>query len=171
MVKSSIFQIRWLSKFKSILSRSHPETLIYASCLDYFNCLLIGISQASLSQLVQNGAALFLTGTNKRAHNLMVLNLSDLSELLHLYTPLCALRSANQMLLTVPKIFYKSRGDRAFAVLAPKMWIELLLEVRQVPSLVDFKTSWLLPSVSCYLSCTLALCMYLYHTQAHTIIS
>lgn len=66
----------------------------------------------------------------------MVLNLSDLSELLHLYTPLCALRSANQMLLTVPKIFYKSRGHRAFAVLDPKMWIELLLEVRQVPSLI-----------------------------------
>lgn len=88
MVKSPIFQMRWLSKFKSILSRSHLETLIHASCLDYFNCLLIGISQA-----------------------------------------------------------------------------------RQVPSLVDFKTSWLLPSVSCYLSCTLALCMYLYHTQVHTIIS
>lgn len=58
VVKSPIFQMRWLSKFKSILSTSHLETLIHASCLDYFNCLLIGISQASLSQLVQNGAAL-----------------------------------------------------------------------------------------------------------------
>lgn len=55
------------------------------------------------------------------------------SELHHPYMPSHALRSANQVLLTVPKTCYKSRGDRAFAALAPKMWNEL--KIRQTPPL------------------------------------
>lgn len=115
------------------------------SCLDYSNSLLIGISQASLSclQLVQNAAARFPNWYKQtRAHNPGLVSLhwlpikfrihfkmilfvlksfnglapSYLSELLHPYMPSHALRSANQLLLTVLKTFYKSRGDRAFAV-------------------------------------------------------
>lgn len=40
----------------------------------------------------------------------------------------------------VPKTKYKSNGDGAFAVVAPKLWTELPLNVGQAPSLVVFKS-------------------------------
>ena len=58
-----------------------------------------------------------------------------LSELLHLYTPAHSLRSANQLLLNVPRTEQKLRGDGAFAVL------EQILpqHIREASSLSGFK--------------------------------
>jgi len=42
------------------------------------------------------------------------------SDLIKLYAPLRVLRSADHLLLVVPWIKLKSRGDRVFAVAAPK---------------------------------------------------
>lgn len=50
---------------------------------------------------------------------------SYLCERLHLYIPNKALRSSNQMLLTQPRPRLKSRGDRAFAAVAPRLWNNL----------------------------------------------
>jgi len=67
VVKSCFYQLRLLSKVKSILSRSNLEIAIHAfvtSRLDNCNSLYYGISQASISllQLVQNAAARLLEG-------------------------------------------------------------------------------------------------------------
>ncbi|XP_034562467.1 uncharacterized protein LOC117829052, partial [Notolabrus celidotus] len=139
------------------------------SRLDYCNALYLGISQSSLArlQLVQNAAARLLIGARKREHITPILaslhwlpvhfrvhfkiilfvfkSLNGLappylSELIHLYAPARCLRSADQLLLEVPRSKRKLRGDRAFSVAAPKLWNDLPLAVRQAPSLSTFKS-------------------------------
>ena len=63
-----------------------------------------------------------------------------LSNLLVPYTPSRLLRSADQALLVVPRTKRKSRGDRAFAVAAPRLWNELPLHIRLTESLAVFKS-------------------------------
>lgn len=137
--------------------------------LDYCNALYAGVSQASLSrlQLVQNAAARLLTGSRRREHispilaslhwlpvsfridfkillfaykSLNGLAPTYLSDLLQPHVPLRSLRSADQLLLVVPRSRLKHRGDRAFAVVAPKLWNELPLHVRLAPTLPVFKS-------------------------------
>lgn len=139
------------------------------SRLDYCNVLFAGLSCSSLSrlQLVQNTAARFLTRTRKREHitpvlrplhwlpvrfrihfkillfvfkSLKQLGPSNIADLLHHHTPLRSPRSSDQLLLTVPPSRLKSRGDRAFAVIGPKLWNELPLHVRLAPSVPIFKS-------------------------------
>uniref|UniRef100_A0A3P9D180 Uncharacterized protein n=1 Tax=Maylandia zebra TaxID=106582 RepID=A0A3P9D180_9CICH len=137
--------------------------------LDYCNALYIEVSASYISHLqrVQNAAARLLTGTRKFEHispvlasrhwlpisfrihfkillftfkTLHGLAPSYLSELLQPYTPTRSLRSADQLLLKIPRTGRKLRGDRAFAVAAPKLWNELPLEIRQATSLSVFKS-------------------------------
>lgn len=139
------------------------------SRLDYCNALYTGVSQALISrlQLVQNAAARLLTGTRKHEHITPVLASlhwlpvhlridfkillfafkclnglapTYLSDLLELYVPARSLRSSDQLLLAVPKSRMKLRGDRAFTVVAPKLWNKLPLHVRQAPTLQIFKS-------------------------------
>ena len=172
VVKSSFYQLRRLSKVKSVLSFDDFERLIHAfitSRLDYCNALYAGISQASISrlQLVQNAAARLLTKTHKHEHispvlaslhwlpvqyrihfkillfvfkSLNGLAPSYVSDLLKSYAPSRSLRSADQLLLAVPKTRLKTRGDRAFSVLAPKLWNQLPLQIRMAPTLNVFKS-------------------------------
>ncbi len=49
--------------------------------------------------------------------------------------------SADQLFLNVPKTKHKFRGDRDFAVAAPKLWNDLPLPIRQASSLSLFKSS------------------------------
>ncbi len=138
--------------------------------LDYCNALYVGVSGSSIArlQMVQNAAARLLTGTRKYEHISPILaslhwlpvhfrikfkillfvfkSLNGLappyiSELLHPYMPTHSLRSADQLLLNVPKTKRKLRGDRAFAVAAPKLWNDLPLPIRQVSSLSLFKST------------------------------
>jgi len=121
------------------------------SRLDYCNSLYCGLEQRSLRRLqgVQNAAARFLTGKRKRDQITPVLaslhwlpvsfrvqfkillivfkcltNTAPpyLSDMLYSYTPARALRSADQLLLTVPKTRLITRGDRAFSVVGPRLW-------------------------------------------------
>lgn len=137
--------------------------------LDYCNSLYVGVSASSIArlQMVQNAAARLLTGTRKFEHispilaslhwlpihfridfktilfvfkSLNGLAPPYLSELLHPYSPARSLRSADQLLLSVPKTKRKLRGDRAFAVAAPKLWNALPLHIRQASSLSVFKS-------------------------------
>ena len=93
-----------------------------STCLDYCNALYTGINQASLAclQLVQNAAACLLTGTTT--------------------PPPRALRSADQLRLLMPKSRQKTRGNRAFSVVAPKLWNELPTHVKMAPTLDTFKS-------------------------------
>jgi hypothetical protein len=137
--------------------------------LDYCNALYVGVSASSISrlQMVQNAAARLLMGSGKYEHISPILaslhwlpirfridfkislftfkalnGLAPpyLAELLHPYTPARALRSADQLFLGVPKTKRKLRGDRAFAVVAPKIWNGLPLFIRQASSVSDFKS-------------------------------
>lgn len=65
---------------------------------------------------------------------------SYISGLLEVHTPSRALRSADQLYLVIPPYRLKSRGDRAFTVMAPKLWNELPLHIRLAPSLAVFKS-------------------------------
>lgn len=73
----------------------------------------------------------------KTLHGLAPLYLSDL---LHLHIPSRALRSADQLLLEVPRSRLKTRGDRAFAVAVPKLWNCLPLHIRAAESVGSFKS-------------------------------
>jgi len=50
-----------------------------------------------------------------------------LSGLIQLHVPSRSLRSSDHMLMVVPRVRLKHRGDRAFAVAAPKLWPQLCL--------------------------------------------
>lgn len=114
---------------------------------------------------MQNAAARLLTGAKKQEHITPVLSLLHwlpvryridfkillfvslygmapeyLSDLIKVHRPSRALRSADQLVLDVPRSLLKSRGDRAFAMAAPTLWNALPLSVRSATSLSIFKT-------------------------------
>ena len=140
------------------------------SRLDYCNALYVGMDQASIKrlQLVQNAAARLLTGHKKRDHITPILASlhwlpvrfridfklllfvfkalnglapAYIAELIQRYTPARALRSADLMLLVVPKTRLKTRGHRAFAAAGPRLWNALPLPVRSAQTLGAFKSS------------------------------
>ena len=139
------------------------------SQLDYCNALYFGLETSQLRrlQLVQNAAARLLTSTKKREHISPVLaslhwlpiryridfkllltvykalhGLAPpyLSDLLLPHKPSRALRSADHLLLVVPRARLRTRGDRAFAVAAPKLWNSLPIIVREAGSVDSFKS-------------------------------
>ncbi len=52
-----------------------------------------------------------------------------------------SLRSSSQFLLSVPRSHFKTKGDRAFAVAAPRLWNSLPLHIRSSPSISLFKSA------------------------------
>ncbi len=50
------------------------------------------------------------------------------------------LRSANKALLYVPRSRLKFKGDRAFAVAAPRLWNQLPPDIKSAPSISVFKS-------------------------------
>ncbi len=118
--------------------------------------------------MVQNAAARLLTGTRKREHitpilaslhwlpvrfridfKILILVFKSLnglaptylSDLIQPYAPSRGFRSADHLLLVVPCVRLKSRGDRAFAVAGPRLWNNLPLHVRKAQTLSVFKSS------------------------------
>lgn len=139
------------------------------SRLDYCNSLYLGLQLSLIQrlQLVQNAAARLLSGTRRHDHITPILanlhwlpvkyrivfkillytfkilnNLapSYLIDLLNLYIPTRALRSSNQGLLMQPMSRLKTKGDRAFAFAAPKLWNSLPFDVRASESIQSFKS-------------------------------
>ncbi len=121
------------------------------SRLDYCNSLYYGAQNKVLDrlQMVQNASARMLTGTRKFDHITPVLRSLHwlpvsfrikfkivlfvftslhglappyIADLIQEQKPTRSLRSQSQKLLLVPCSKMKSRGDRAFAVAAPKLW-------------------------------------------------
>ena len=66
---------------------------------------------------------------------------SYLSNMISIYSPSRALRSANSLLLTHSSSNYKRLGDRAFSVYAPCLWNRLPLHLRKINNLNSFKTN------------------------------
>ncbi len=142
----------------------------FISCrLDYCNALYSGLSRRNLQrlQLIQNAAARLLTGSKRNDHITPVLAAlhwlpvsftidfkilllvfkalngqapAYISDLLSSYEPDRCLRSSSKGLLSVPKARLISKGDRAFAVRAPKLWNSLPLDLRKATSVSSFKS-------------------------------
>ncbi len=156
--------------FLSIRDLERVIHALISSHLDYCNYLDIGLTQSTLYrlQMVQNAAARFLTGTKKRDHITSVLAslhwlpiklrvdfkillfaykalhnsaLDYISDLTKPYKASRSLRSSDQLLLSVPRSRCKTKGDRDFSVVAPKLWNGLPLNIRASPSLNAFKSS------------------------------
>lgn len=64
-----------------------------------------------------------------------------LTELLQIHQPSRNLRSAVQTTLSVPRVRNVRHGERAFSVVAPKLWNGLNKQVRNSPSTAVFKKS------------------------------
>ena len=62
-----------------------------------------------------------------------------LTDLLKWHQPKRELRSSNEKLLQVPKSKLKTYGDRSFEVVAPKLWNDLLRNIRDTTSTYSFK--------------------------------
>ena len=62
-----------------------------------------------------------------------------INELLHHYTPCRSIRSIDSNLLVIPKTATVTYGDRSFAAIAPKIWNQLPLIIRQSTSVDGFK--------------------------------
>jgi len=133
-----------------------------ATRLGYCSTLYVEVSQATLSrlQLDQSTAAHLLTGEHRREHISSVLSALHLlpvhyrigfeiflivdkclNGLIHPVAltcfsdmfPLGPERSVDHLTLVVPKTKLKLSGDQAFAIIAPKLWNKLPLDVRRAP--------------------------------------
>ena len=139
------------------------------SRLDYCNALYSGISKRNIQRLqsIQNAAARFLTGTKRSDHITPVLAVlhwlpvsfridfkilllvfkalhglapAYIVDMLTPYEPDRSLRSSGRALLHVPKTRLLTRGDRAFAARAPRLWNALPGDLRQADSVSSFKS-------------------------------
>ena len=105
-----------------------------------------------------------------------------ITELIHHHSAPRSLRSGSLGLLHVPRTRQKQRGDRAFAVAAPRLWNELPPAVRNAPSSTIFKSRlkthlfslafppllWYLVYFICFLSMSMyVVCVPLYASLHH----
>ncbi len=63
---------------------------------------------------------------------------SYISDLISFNSAPKSLRSANKALLDVPRSRLKFKGDRAFAVAAPRLWNQLPPDIKSAPSNLEF---------------------------------
>ena len=139
-----------------------------SSRLDYCNSLFTTLSRCSIQrlQLVQNAAARLLTNTPRRSHitpvlaalhwlpvdsrivfKILLITYKSLhglgplyiAELLHPKVNSRQLRSSDKGFLVIPATKRRTKGDRAFSFIAPTLWNELPLNLRNAESVDTFK--------------------------------
>jgi hypothetical protein len=142
--------------------------LFISSKLDYGNALLSGIQDQLLQKLqrVQNSAARIVTKTSRYSHIKPILKMlhwlpikqridfkvlllafkaqigqapNYISEMLKPYKPSKSLRSADKLLLCELKINLQSYGNRSFSSVAPRLWNDLPMDIKQCKTVDSFK--------------------------------
>ena len=140
------------------------------SRLDYCNSVFAGLPADQVAQLqrIQNNAARLVIRKRKRDHvrpPLKELHLLPvkfrcqykiatlayrhfegslppyLSSSLCTYEPSRSLRSSKEKLLKIPKRNLKSFGERSFSFMAPSVWNSLPADLRNLPTLSQFKSN------------------------------
>lgn len=84
------------------------------------------------------------------------------------------LRSSNLSLLSVLRPRLLHRGDRAFAVVGPKLWNNLLLFIRTAPSLPVFKSALAKACWTCFYCvcvCVVHVLCFLFSCTVHHFVS
>ena len=142
---------------------------LVTSRLDNLNSLLYGLPDTVITKLqrIQNHAAKVIVRKKKSDHVTPILQSLHwlpvpyriefkvllithkclngkapqyLTSRLHRYKPGRTLRSGDQYLLSAPRANMRTYGDRAFSVMAPKLWNSLPLDLRKCDCLESFKT-------------------------------
>uniref|UniRef100_A0A8C6NS09 5'-AMP-activated protein kinase subunit gamma-1 n=1 Tax=Nothobranchius furzeri TaxID=105023 RepID=A0A8C6NS09_NOTFU len=96
-----------------------PDLLTGTSKRDHITPVLASLHWLPVSYRIHFEILLFVF---KSLHDLAPFYIS---ELLSAYVPARTMRSSSQALLTVPKIRHKTRDNRAFSVVGPKLWNKL----------------------------------------------
>ncbi|XP_071061779.1 uncharacterized protein [Pseudochaenichthys georgianus] len=155
------------------LGRGALVQALVISRLDYCNSLLAGLPACAIRplQLIQNAAARLVFNLPKFSHTTPLLRClqwlpitarihfktmvlayhaangsgpSYIQDMVKLYTPARALRSASTKRLAAPSLRrgpkFPSAKRRGFAILAPKWWNELPIEIRTAESLHIFRS-------------------------------
>ena len=163
-----LFKLSKIRKYLSMDQVKSAIHAYVTSKIDQNNSMLIGAPKTLLCKLqrVQNAAAKIIVGAKKHDHvtnilfdlhwlpvearitfKVLLLTYKALNnegpeylqEILVRYIPKRSLRSSDEDLLYIPKSNLSSYGDRAFSVIAPKLWNNIPKEIRQCNSTETFK--------------------------------
>ena len=163
-----LFCIRRIRRCLTVTATQQLVQALVLSRLDYCNSLLAGLpsSQVARLQRIQNAGARVIACVPRYDHTspvLMQLHWLPVSQrieykvLLLAFTaiqgkapryicdmiqerlPQRATRSSTSVMLTQPYSYTKTFGDRAFSVVAPRLWNELPTAMREPLSLDNFK--------------------------------
>ncbi len=145
----------------------HKCTALYWKRRCYHHSVPLVVVQHDNDPMVQNAAARLLTGAKKHDHITPILASlhwlpvsfriqfkivlivfkalngqapSYISDLISFKSTSKPLRSANKVILCVPRSRLKFKGDRAFAVAAPRLWNQLPPDIKSAPSISVFKS-------------------------------
>ena len=170
ILKEWIYNINLHRRFITQSACEKLVHALVSSRLDYANAILAGLPNNRLKHLqnIQNIAARLVTSTPKYDHISPVLRRlhwlpisarvefkvicltfriinglapAYMRDLVCLKQTTRTLRSANKMLLDIPKTRTKMYGDRAFSVIAPRLWNELSQSLREENNFSKFKKS------------------------------
>uniref|UniRef100_A0A669BKN7 Reverse transcriptase domain-containing protein n=1 Tax=Oreochromis niloticus TaxID=8128 RepID=A0A669BKN7_ORENI len=168
LVRSCFYHLRNMSHIVSHTELEIVIHAFISSRLDYCNSLFTCLNKNSLKrlQIVQNAAARLLTKRSKYSHvtplliqlhwlpvefrvhfKILVLTFKALQgqapayiiELLQPHVPSRSLRSCDQGLLVIQHTRLKTKGDRAFATVAARLWNSLPQNLRSADSVITFK--------------------------------